>query len=147
MPVIAFTALLLTALTTLLHYEVLRGLNTLIGSARVPPRARLLVVVCVAFASHVAQIALYGVAVLLLVRHADVGTLAGADPLSFMACVYYSAETYTTLGFGDVTPIGPIRLLAGVEALNGLVLVGWTASYLYLAMERFWTLSAARPGT
>jgi hypothetical protein len=26
-----------------------------------------------------------------------------------------------------------------VEALNGLLLIGWSASYAYIAMERFWT--------
>ena len=52
--------------------------------------------------------------------------------------MYFSAETYTSLGFGDVTPLGPIRLLAGVEALNGLLLIGWSASYTFIAMERFW---------
>jgi hypothetical protein len=35
-------------------------------------------------------------------------------------------------------PDGVLRLLAGVEALNGLLLIGWSASYTYLAMERFW---------
>lgn len=61
-----------------------------------------------------------------------------------MNCLYFSAETYTTLGFGDLTPAGPVRLLAGVEALNGLLLIGWSASYTYIAMERFW--SAGTPG-
>ena len=35
--------------------------------------------------------------------------------------------------------VGELRLLAGVEALNGLLLIGWSASYTYIAMERFWT--------
>ena len=37
-------------------------------------------------------------------------------------------------------PTEAIRLLSGVEALNGLVMVGWTASFTYLTMERFWNL-------
>ena len=31
-----------------------------------------------------------------------------------------------------------MRLLTGIEALNGLVLIGWSASFTYLAMEEFW---------
>lgn len=54
------------------------------------------------------------------------------------AALYFSAETYTTLGYGDVLPHGDLRLLAGLEALNGMLLIGWTASYTYLSMERFW---------
>ena len=30
------------------------------------------------------------------------------------------------------------KLLVGVEALNGLLLIGWSASYAYIAMERYW---------
>ena len=45
------------------------------------------------------------------------------------------------MGFGDLTPTGPLRMLAGVEALNGLLLIGCSASYTYLAMERFWPVN------
>jgi hypothetical protein len=31
-----------------------------------------------------------------------------------------------------------MRLIAGVESLNGLVLIGWSASFTYLEMARFW---------
>jgi hypothetical protein len=51
------------------------------------------------------------------------------------------AGPFTSLGFGDVTPSGPLRLLAGMEALNGLLLIGWSASYIHLAMERFWPVA------
>ena len=34
---------------------------------------------------------------------------------------YLSATTFTTLGFGDLTPMGAIRVLSGCEALTGLV--------------------------
>jgi hypothetical protein len=46
--------------------------------------------------------------------------------------------SYTTVGFGDVAPIGPIRFLTGTEALTGFVLIAWSASFTYLEMERYW---------
>ena len=46
---------------------------------------------------------------------------------------------------GDLTPSGPMRLLAGVEALNGLLLIGWSASYIYISMERFWSRDPLGP--
>ena len=45
---------------------------------------------------------------------------------------------YTTLGVGDVAATGLMRVPAGIESLVGLVLITWTASFSYLAMERFW---------
>ncbi len=37
----------------------------------------------------------------------------------FMTCLYFSVVTFTTLGYGDLTPIGFSRVLAAVEAFIG----------------------------
>ena len=50
--------------------------------------------------------------------------------------IYYSFVTLTTLGYGDIIPIGHIRFTAGSEALTGLVLIAWTASFTYLQMQK-----------
>jgi len=52
--------------------------------------------------------------------------------------VYFSAVTYSTVGFGDVIPTGPLRFLVGTEALTGFVLITWSASFTYLEMQRYW---------
>jgi hypothetical protein len=52
--------------------------------------------------------------------------------------------TYSRIGFGDLYPVGGARLLAGVEAVIGLLLIGWSASFTYPVMERFWPLHANR---
>jgi hypothetical protein len=66
----------------------------------------------------------------------------------FQDCLYFSVVTYTSLGFGDHVPVSHARLIAGVEALNGLLLIGWSASFTYLAMERYWPLHGEhRPDT
>lgn len=144
MLVVALTCLLLIAVTTLIHYEALRVLNTRLMALRIPKRSKLLVVIFAAFAAHIVEIAIYGATLYVLVEYLGVGTLRGATQFSLMNCLYFSVETYTTLGFGDLTPSGPIRLLAGVESLNGLLLIGWTATSTYVAMERFWSTSSQR---
>lgn len=134
----ALACAVLVTLTTMLHYEVLRGLNAALPPLKIPARSKLLVVLLFAFGAHVAEMAMYGVATFGLVHWAGVGTLAGLEGPTLLNCIYFSMETYTSLGFGDIAPQGAVRLLAGVEALNGLLLIGWSASYLYIAMERFW---------
>ncbi|AZQ11824.1 ion channel [Shewanella khirikhana] len=37
----------------------------------------------------------------------------------FFNCIYYSVVTFTTLGYGDFTPIGFSRLIAAIEAFTG----------------------------
>ncbi len=63
--------------------------------------------------------------------------LGAAGPQLFDA-VYLSASTFTTIGFGDITLSGPIRFLCGTEGLIGFILITWSASFLFLEMERFW---------
>jgi hypothetical protein len=47
------------------------------------------------------------------------------------------SATTTSLGFGDVYPVGEMRLVAGIETLTGLM-ISWTASFTYLEMGRHW---------
>ena len=141
MPLVIFACCVLVVTTTILHYEVLRPLNTRLPTLSVPDRSKLVVVILAAFVAHAMEMAFYGATLYMLVQWLGVGSLTGSTSFSLANCLYFSAETYTSLGFGDLTPIGPVRLLAGVEALNGLLLIGWSASFTYISMERFW-----RPG-
>lgn len=140
---VLLACLLLVPLSTLLHYEALRTLAALLPRLPLPSRARLVVAVLGAFVSHAAQIALYALALWALVRYGTVGTL-GSGATTFADVLYFSAQTYTSLGYGDFVPTGPLRALASTETLNGLLLVGWSASFLYLAMERFWAPANGR---
>lgn len=138
MIIVGLTCVFLLVMTTLIHYEVLRQLATRLPRLRVPPRTKLIAVIFSAFMAHGTEILLYGLVVFACIHFADVGTLRGPGGATLENCMYLSAETYSSLGFGDVVPLGPIRLVAGMEALNGLLLIGWTTSYAYIAMERFW---------
>jgi Ion channel len=138
MLIVVLTCLALIALTSVFHYEVLRLLNLWLPQLNIPNRPKLLVVVIVTFAAHAVEIVVYGLALFALVEHLGVGGLDAPHHAPLVASLYLSAETYTSLGFGDIRPLGPVRMLAGVEALNGLLLIGWSASYLYIAMEKFW---------
>jgi hypothetical protein len=137
MVLVGFVGLLLLVLTTVIHYEVLRMFTVGLPFLRMPGRTKLVVVIVGAFIAHAMEIFLYAVAFYVLAGYLGAGML-GNTPSSLTVCLYFSAETYTSLGYGDVVPQGNLRLLAGAEALNGLLLIGWSASYIYIAMERFW---------
>lgn len=126
--------------TILIHYEVLRLASNHVHDLPIAPRLRIIPVVIAAFVGHTLEVWLYGIAYWALSGHLDLGAVKGVGPLGFEDYVYFSAVTYTSLGFGDLVPTGHLRLLAGVEGLNGLILIGWSASFTYLAMERYWPL-------
>lgn len=136
--VVLVCCVLLLVVTTLTHFEVLTGLTNILPRLHMPSRPKLVIVIFAVFMAHAVEILLYGVALYLLVHALPVGGLAGGGGATLPNCLYLSAETYSSLGFGDVVPTGPVRVLAGAEALNGLLLIGWSASYAYIAMERFW---------
>lgn len=138
MALIAFTCILLVLLTSVVHYEVLRMLARGLPVLVFPPRAKLIVVIFGAFVAHFAEIALYAAAIYVLIQVPGIGSLGDSNHPTWSQCLYFSAETYSSLGYGDVAPRGEMRLLAGMEVLNGLLLIGWSASYTYISMERFW---------
>ena len=143
MTLVALACVVVTVLSTLIHFEVLRVTSAMLPRLHMPSRSKLIVVVASTFAAHVTEIALYAVVMYALLHGFDVGTLGLDGTPTFSSILYFSAETYTSLGYGDVVPHGTIRLLAGVEALNGLLLIGWSASFMFVAMERFWTVDSS----
>jgi hypothetical protein len=96
------------------------------------------VVVAVVFFAHTIEVWVFALSYFVLDNHFDIGSVGGNTNNSFAEILYFSTETYTSLGFGDVFPLGGFRLIAGVEALLGLLMIGWSASFTYLEMLRFW---------
>ena len=143
-----FVALLITvalvALTTVIHYEVLGALNQHLPKVEMRSRTKLLVVLFATFLAHCLEITIYGGVLYAMLAWWGLGGLSGATEMSLLTCIFLSAEAYTSIGFGTVVPTGATRLLFGAEALNGLLLIGWSASYAFIAMERYWAPGSAR---
>jgi len=123
-----------------IHLTCLRSLLDLLPRIARFRRARVGLVVLGALLGHLIEIAVFGTAFFFLAASERFGTVAsaGEGPLSWDDSLYYSAVTYTSLGFGDLTPTGTLRLMSAVEVLTGVVLVAWTASFLFLVMRRAW---------
>lgn len=137
--VIVVTIALVTA-CFFMHLAVMERLARAVYRRGKPLSHPVRLVLFTLFAVHLTQVLLYAVTLSLL-DGAGIGTLAGdvdTGPGWFADHFYFSIASYTTLGIGDILPQGPIRLLVGVEALNGLVLVAWSASFTYLVMEHHW---------
>ena len=135
----AVLSVLLVGASALVHYEGLKSLNdALPGIRAVAPRAKVLLAVVGSMASHACQITLFAIAYDLLRNHFGLGTFGGHFKDQFTSFLYFSTETYTSLGLGDIYPTGALRMVTGIEALTGLVMISWTASFTYLEMRRYW---------
>ncbi|WP_133479398.1 potassium channel family protein [Cognatilysobacter segetis] len=90
-------------------------------------------------ALHTVSILVFGSAYWFLLHVPGAGTIEGASQrASLFDAFYLSAMTYSTVGFGDLSPRGPIRWVAGTEALIGLMMVAWSASFAFVEMSRHW---------
>ena len=115
MGIVASLGIALLVFTTVIHYEVLRMLSAGLPALRIPGRAKHVVIIFSAFIAHIVEIFLYAVAFHVLVQYFGVGALGEAGDASLTLCFYFSAETYTSLGYGDVVP----SLRTAVTRRNG----------------------------
>lgn len=135
--VVVVTLAVLSA-CVLLHYECLSVMSRRFARPGTHRRRRVLFGIFGVLLVHVIEIWIFGIAYFLLLLFPGFGEVHGVAIPSLLDHVYFSAITYTTVGYGDVFPIGAIRFLVGTEALTGFVMITWSASFTYLEMERFW---------
>jgi len=135
---------ILTILTVLVHYEILRLTEAVLPRLAIPPRPRLIVVLLALFLAHAFEIwifslAFYGGAAIL-----GLGEVGGETTNVYFDYLYLSIGSYTSLGLGDIFPTGNLRLIASFESLVGLLMIGWSSSFTYLTMREFWPLHISR---
>jgi ion channel len=126
------------ALAVLVHYEGLRWMSLQLTRLPAIRRRKVLFGVYGVILLHVVEIWLFGAACWLLLEVPHTGQLAGIAQVSLLDAVYLSAVTFSTVGYGDMVPVGAVRFLAGTEALTGFILITWSASFLFLEMQEFW---------
>lgn len=132
----------LVAIAIMIHYEMLYQLSRLMPGLHIKHRYRVIVGVFGALLAHITEIWMFAFGYFFIIRYTSLGSLIAFDTgesiHNIMNCIYYSFITYTTLGFGDIIPTGSLRFLTGLESLTGLVLITWTASFMYFEMRKYW---------
>lgn len=101
-------------------------------------RLRIVLGVAGALVDHAVEVRVFAYAYYFVHRADGWGKLQGNLEGTLLDCVYFSFTMYTTVGDEDIEPIGLLHYLIGIESLTGLVLITWTASFLYYEMQRYW---------
>jgi len=57
---------------------------------------------------------------------------------TFEEAVYFATVTFASLGYGDVVLSGPWRALSAMQAMNGLLVFGWSTALLFAVVQRIW---------
>jgi hypothetical protein len=130
--------LFVIGLVVMLHYEFLHQTTLMLPKLRMRHRFRIVLGVLLALAAHSLEVWIFAISYYLMHHAEGWGQLEGSFDGSLLDSAYFSFTMYTTLGTGDIVPVGDLRFLTGMESLTGLVLITWTASFLYLEMTRYW---------
>ena len=130
----AVLSLVLLSATTAWHHYALQFLGR-ISAVRPPSRGRVVAFLVALIGVHLAQVGLYALAYAVGDQVMKLGSLLGPDGNTALDYFYFAAETYSTLGYGDIVPIGALRLVASVESLNGLLLLAWSGAFLYGVLD------------
>ncbi len=121
------------SIAVLVHYFFLHRATCWLQHSVIPHHFRIIFVVLSSLLAHMSEIILFAIVYYFLQSSQidGLGHLTGNFSGSFRDSIYYSAITYTTLGFGDIIPVGNIRIVTALEALLGLILIAWTATFIY----------------
>ena len=122
----------------MIHFKFLSAMTTVMPRLKIAHHLRIVAGVFGALIAHTIEVWVFAVAYYAMHHSDGWGELAGDFSGTFMDCVYFSFTTFSTLGFGDIEPEGDLRFLTGIESLTGLVLITWSASFLYIEMQRYW---------
>lgn len=128
-----------------LHYEMLNFISRLSPKLPIPRRRRVMVAMFGVLLTHIVEIYMFAIAMYFVAVNAEGAPLIANSARDvalagsmFGDAVYLSFTTFTSLGYGDVVPVGDMRILATVEVLTGLLTIAWSASFIYIEMTQLW---------
>jgi hypothetical protein len=137
---VVLTTFVTVVIAVLLHYEALWLISRQIEKSRWPHRQRILGMAFGVLMTHIVEIWLFGVTGWWLTEQLNIGSLKGYESFNVLDYIFFSAVTYTTVGYGDIYAMGPVRFLYGTLALTGFVLITWSASFTFIEMQKHWRI-------
>jgi hypothetical protein len=138
-------SLVLILAVVTVHFQALLGLSAWQERVAASGHFKILVIIFGLIAAHSLEALVFAGGYWIGAHWLRLGAFFGAPHMQIGQFFYFSIEAFTTQGVGDVYPVGPLRLVASLEPLVGLILIGWSASFTFLAMGVDWQQAFARP--
>jgi hypothetical protein len=131
-------SLILLIDVVIIHFETLQLISRYLTSVDIPHRIWIAVIIIGVFLGHTVEIALFAGAYYIFDSLLHFGGFTAEFEPSVLNYFYFSAVSFTTLGLSGFEPIGALKIITGLEALTGFLLITWSASFGYTAMKDFW---------
>lgn len=132
-------SIVLVTVCMAMFYEILAHVWVNLPRLDGHPRLQILATILATFVGHTIAVWAFGIVFYVLAQHMGFGALTGEIDHELIDYVYFSSVSYSSLGLGDVYPTGGLQLLVGVEAITGLILIGWSITFTYLVTDKYLT--------
>lgn len=142
--IVGGASIAVVVMAVMIHYEAAALLTRIIDRrSGMAHRPRILLLIFGLLIAHLVEIGFFALSAWAMIALPGAGHLlwaATGEPASvtFFDFLYLSIVTYTTLGYGDLVPDGPVSFIYGLESLTGFVLLTWSASLTFLEMQKHW---------
>lgn len=140
---VAVLCTILLLATVVVHYGSFRGVVFILRVSGFD-FVKMVVIVLMLFAAHLIEIGMYAVVYHFAYLAPSLGGISGEPLGENLNALYLSMLAYSSLGFSDLIPTGGLRFIVGFEAVNGLLLITWSASITFLGMIELLGVDVAR---
>lgn len=130
-----------SALAIIVHFETMTWLTKIASKTHLPTRAGLLIGVFTLFAAHSLEVWIFAGGLYVANDLMELGSFSGPFDGSARDYLYISLVNYTTLGYGEIVPVGHLRTICGFEALIGLLMMAWSAAFTVFRLTDRWRAS------
>ncbi len=122
----------LIAVTVLIHAVCLEGIIKVWRAVSIEIEVRwraitLPLTIIGIFASHIIQIWVWAIFYFFV-----------EEIQTWESALYFSTSSYTTVGYGDLILSEEWRLLGSIEAINGMILFGWSTAFIFAGVRRIY---------
>ncbi len=122
----------LIAVTVLIHAVCLEGIIKVWRAVSIEIEVRwraitLSLTIIGIFASHIIQIWVWAIFYFFV-----------EEIQTWESALYFSTSSYTTVGYGDLILSEEWRLLGSIEAINGMILFGWSTAFIFAGVRRIY---------
>lgn len=123
-----------------IFYEITAIALKIITKFKLRERILMIFLVMAIFCAHTISVWIYALCYWIMENIFAFQELKGVTEHHFLDYVYFSAISYSSLGFGDIYPVGGMKFIASVEVLNGLIMIGWSVMLTYFSIQKLWDM-------
>lgn len=129
---------LLVIACVLTHYEGLTHIAKRLISYKTLVTYHLIAAILIVLCLHLLEISIFSFGIFIAHHVLHLGDFKGDREFQLIDYFHFSAETFVTVGYGDLYPMGPLRIISSLESLTGVLLISWSGAFTYFTVQKMW---------